>query len=111
MTAMLEGCESCEFGWRIAPDSYVDERFPFPANATPAQIEAVWARRSGLYGTFVLPCPDCRPTAFTRWANGCWLPDHRAGKCDLCLEAMGQKAASGHDRSLAAVGRAPGGDL
>lgn len=111
MTAQLmEGCSSCEHGWRYATDAYVDELIPLPPNGTEEAIAAVLRKREGLYGTFVFPCSECRPEAFRRWANGCFRADHRSSKCDLCLESMGQKAASAHDRA-AAGGRRAGGDL
>lgn len=80
------GCESCDRGWRYATPQYVESRFPFPPHATAEQIATTYRLREE-YREFVLPCAECRPEAFRRWANGCWEPGHASGRCDLCQEA------------------------
>lgn len=105
MTQILEGCDSCEHGWRYATPEYVAELFPFPPNASEEQLAAVFERRE-LYPDHVFPCSECRPEVFARWANGCLRPGHRASKCERCKEAMGGRSAARHDRAAArAAGR------
>lgn len=96
---MMTGCEAdgCDFGWRNTPPEYVEDLFPLPnppgqlltaeeLAAYEARVATVWERRESFTGA-VFPCPDCRPEAFRRWANGCWRPGHNAGECELCQEA------------------------
>lgn len=105
------GCSACDHGWRYVGEEYLADRWPITPGMTEAQIEAAYAKREA-YREQVYPCPDCRPDAFRRWANGCFRGEHRATKCDLCRETMGEKAATSHDRALSAPGgRRPGGDL
>lgn len=106
MSALFAGCSECDHGWRYVTEAYLDARFPMPPNATAEQAAAVWALRE-IYREQVFPCSECRPGAFSRWANGCLRSDHRAADCELCNEELGEKAAKRQDRAAARVGRRP----
>lgn len=97
-SGVLEGCASCDHGWRYVTEAYVAELYPIPPNATEEQRLAVFERRE-LYAEHVFPCSECRPEAFARWANGCMRADHRAGKCELCTAELGGKGAARQDRA------------
>jgi hypothetical protein len=90
----------CRSGWvELDGTAYAEHQHPIPEGATPEQVQAVMDKRAYVAaGTTVRPCGDCRPGQLERWANGCFRRGHRASKCDLCLEALGEKAAEHHDR-------------
>lgn len=99
---MTVGCpnEACDHGWvRVDPVAYGELRWPITDDMTAEQVKAAEYRRRH-YSEAYRPCEECRPGQFTRWANGCFGPDHKAKSCALCLEALGEKAATRHDKAV-----------
>lgn len=94
----MTSCSACEGGMvQVDPEGYAELQWPYPENATPEEIAQTDAKRQD--GKIAYrPCGDCRPDQFARWAAGCFRTNHRAATCDLCIEAMGEKAAASHDR-------------
>lgn len=91
---------ACLNGWiELDAEAYAELKYPIPDGASEEQATAIRQRRAQVAtGMYVRPCGDCRPQQLERWANGCFAADHVARTCDLCLEAMGEKAAERHDR-------------
>jgi hypothetical protein len=84
----------CDHGWRYASPRYVEGLFPITLSMSDEQRAAAQRRRDTYAGTeFVFPCETCRPEQFERWANGCLAPEHRASRCALCREQLGESAA------------------
>lgn len=91
---------SCDHGRRPTTPAYTEALFPITDEMTEEQqATQLWKRR--LYPVFWFPCPVCRPSQFLRWQNGCFRPNHRAGQCELCQEAMGERKAQRADRGAA----------
>lgn len=101
----------CEHGWCRVLEGYAERMAPepeMPEDDTPAadllraQIALKWQADLAAARDTWYPCRECNTTAFFRWHEGHFDPDHTVGACSECSVARhGRSATSARRRAPA----------